>query len=187
MGDRGMSTLITTNIKHPSSSSNNLVLTSGGGVTGAGKILQVVQTLKTDAFTTTSTSAVDITGMSVTITPSSSSNKVLVTVNLAMGTEDDNFTYARLLRGSTELAVADAASDRPRPLFMVYNTNEGIIETRSFTFLDSPSTTSATTYKMQLNCSTSGNAYINRSYRDNDASTYDPRLPSTITAMEVAA
>ncbi len=152
----------------------------------AGSIVQIVQTLKTDTFTTTSTSAVDITGMSVTITPSSSSNKVLVTVNLAMGTDDDNFTYARLLRGSTELAVADAASNRQRPLFMVYNTNEGTIETRSFTFLDSPSTTSATTYKMQLNCSTAGNAYINRSHRDNDASTYDPRLPSTITAMEVA-
>lgn len=153
----------------------------------AGKILQVVQTLKTSAFSTTSQSPVDITGFSVDITPSSSSSKVLVMVNLSMGTEDDNFTYAKLLRGSTVIAEADAASNRPLRMFMVYNNNEGIIETRSFNFLDSPSTTSATTYKMQLNLGASGNGYVNRSYRDNDGSTYDPRMSSSITVMEVGA
>jgi len=152
----------------------------------AGSIVQIVQTLKTDTFTTTSTSSVDITGFSVDITPSSSSNKVLIMVSLAMGTDDANFTYARLLRGSTEIAQGDAASSRARPMFMVYNTNEGTIETRSFNFLDSPGTTSATTYKMQLHCTTAGSAYVNRSHRDNDASTYDPRMSSSITAMEVA-
>ena len=64
-----MSTLITTNIKHPSSSSNNLVLTSGGGVTGAGKILQIQSTTKKDIVSTNSSSFALITGLTVSITP----------------------------------------------------------------------------------------------------------------------
>ena len=151
-----------------------------------GKILQVVQTVKLDTFSTTSTSDVDVTGFSVAITPSSSSNKVLVTVHLALSSQG-MFVYGILRRGSTQIGEADGASNRIRPTFMSFNSNEGTVEHQSFTFLDSPNTTSATTYKMQIRCATSGNAVVNKTYRDTDTVDYDPRVSSTITAMEVAA
>ena len=68
----------------------------------AGNILQVKQTVKLDAFSTTSTTAVDVTGLSVDITPTSSSNKVLVTVSIALSSnQSNNYTYGILKRGST--------------------------------------------------------------------------------------
>ena len=151
-----------------------------------GKILQVVQTVKLDTFSTTSTSDVDVTGFSVAITPSSSSNKVLVMVNLALSSQSV-FVYGILKRGSTQIGEADGASNRLRPTFQSFNANEGVVEHQSFTFLDSPNTTSATTYKMQIRCATAGNATVNKSYRDTDTVDYDPRVSSTITVMEVAA
>ena len=154
----------------------------------AGNILQVKQTVKLDAFSTTSTTAVDVTGLSVDITPTSSSNKVLVTVSIALSSnQSNNYTYGILKRGSTQLAEASAANNRLRPTFVAYNINEGSTEHRVFTFLDSPNTTSATTYKMQVQCSSSGNAYVNRSHRDLDQVSIDARTSSTITVMEVAA
>lgn len=152
----------------------------------AGKILQVVQTVKLDTFSTSSTSDVDVTGFSVSITPSSSSNKVLVMVNLALSSQSV-FVYGILKRGSTQIGEADAASNRLRPTFQSFNTNEGVVEHQNFTFLDSPNTTSATTYKMQIRCATAGNATVNKSYRDSNTTDYDPRVSSTITVMEVAA
>ena len=152
----------------------------------AGKILQVVQTVKLDTFSTNSLSDVDVTGFSVSITPSSSSNKVLVMVNLALSSQSV-FVYGILKRGSTQIGEADAASNRLRPTFQSFNTNEGVVEHQNFTFLDSPNTTSATTYKMQIRCATAGNATVNKSYRDSNTTDYDPRVSSTITVMEVAA
>ena len=153
----------------------------------AGNILQVKQTVKLDSFSTTSTTAVDITGLSVDITPTSTSSKILVMVSLPMGNDDANFTYGVLKRGSTQLGEADGASNRPRPTYMAYDSNEGILHMVSFTFLDSPNTTSATTYKMQLQCASTGTATVGKSFRDNDNVGHDPRMSSTITVMEVAA
>ena len=157
-------------------------LASGVG----GKILQVVQTVKLDTFSSTSLSDVDVPGFSVAITPSSSSNKVLVMVNIALSSQS-MFVYGILKRGSTQIGEADAASNRLRPTLMGFRSNEGTVEHQSFHFLDSPNTTSATTYKMQVRCATSGHLRVNKSYRDTDTVNYDPRVSSTITVMEVAA
>ena len=97
------------------------------------------------------------------------------------------FVYGILKRGSTQIGEADAASNRLRPTLMSFNTNEGEVEHRDFFFLDSPNTTSATTYKMQVRCATSGHLRVNKSYRDTDTVNYDARVSSTITVMEVAA
>ena len=97
----------------------------------AGKILQVVQTVKLDTFSTSSTSDVDVTGFSVSITPSSSSNKVLVMVNLALSSQSV-FVYGILKRGSTQIGEADAASNRLRPTF----------QSVSYTHLTLPTTSS---------------------------------------------
>ena len=163
------------------------VCTSGLTKTGGfGTVLQVKQTVKLDSFSTTSLSDVDVTGFSVAITPTSSSNKVLVMVNLALSSQS-MFVYGILKRGSTQIGEADGASNRLRPTFMSYNTNEGTVEHQNFQFLDSPNTTSETTYKMQVRCATSGHLRVNQTYRDTDTVDYDPRVSSTITVMEIAA
>ena len=79
-------------------------VTSGGG----GGIVQVQQTVKTDVFSSNSSSFHDITGMSVAITPSSSSNKVLINVALSYGGQDNMYAGINLLRGSTIVAQGDA-------------------------------------------------------------------------------
>ena len=153
----------------------------------AGNILQVKQTVKLDTFSTSSTSLVDVTGLSVDITPTATSNKVLVRCSVAMSTFSGNFTYAQLLRGSTFLGEAAAANNRNRPTMMMYQAFDTTLITQNFEFLDSPSTTSATTYKIQLRCATSGTAYVNRTHTDTDGVDVQPRLSSTITVEEVAA
>ena len=66
------------------------------------------------------------------------------------------------------------------------DSNEGIVHAISITHMDEPATTSATTYKIQLQAVSSGNAYVNRSHRDTDTSSYDGRFASSITVMEVS-
>ena len=87
------------------SGGNNLVTSNGSGVitaAGFGKVGQVLQTVKTDTFTSTSTSFTDITGLSVSITPSSTSSKILVMAHvMGHGQNAANHGLFRLLRDST--------------------------------------------------------------------------------------
>ena len=163
-------------------------LTSGTGIGGG--IIQVKSATKTDEFSTTSTSLVDVTGLSVTITPTRSDSKILIMATVNVGVENDNFMYGQLLRGSTHIFRGDAASNRPRRSFMFYNgasdANEGMNATRTITHMDEPATTSATTYKIQIQCATAGEAHVNRSERDTDSSSFDPRVASSITVMEIS-
>ena len=153
----------------------------------AGNILQVKQTVKLDTFSTTSATLVDVTGLSVDITPSSTSSKVLVRCSVAMGCESNTFNYAQLLRGSTFIGEAAAAGNRNRPTMMMYQNFDTTIMMQNFEFLDSPNTTSATTYKIQIRRVQAGTAYIGRSHNDGNGVDVEPRLSSTITVMEVAA
>ena len=185
-----MSRIIVDSIRNSSAGSDGITLSSDGKIAfpnNTGNILQVKQTVKLDSFSTTSTTAVDVTGLSVAITPTSTSSKILVMVSMAMGNDDANFVYGILKRGSTQIGEADGASNRPRPTFMCYDANEGIMHMKSFTFLDSPNTTSSTTYKMQLQCASTGTATVGKSFRDQDTVQFDPRCSSTITVQEVAA
>jgi len=160
--------------------------------TTAGKILQVVSTTKTDSFTTTSTSYTDITGLSVSITPSSSSSKVYVVVhvNSAATTRYASF---RLLRGSTNIAVGtDITGSQEAATFTAgSNTSNSydnlVLRNQSMAVLDTPSTTSATTYKLQgrINYGT-GDLYVNRQPYTDTTSTYVVRTASTIALYEVA-
>ena len=89
------------------SGGNNLVTSNGSGVitaAGFGKIGQVVQTIKTDSFTTTSASYVDITGFSVSITPTSTSSKILVMVTIgALANSGASGSIVNLKRGTTTI------------------------------------------------------------------------------------
>ena len=90
------------------------------------------------------------------------------------------------MRDSTVIDEADAASNRPSVSGQNYDANEGMAGKQVTHFLDSPATTSAVTYKVQIKSALSGyNAYVNKSHRDGDGADYDPRFASSITVMEI--
>ena len=156
-----------------------------------GKILQVVQTVKTDTTSTSGTSYADISGFSVSITPSSTSSKVLVMVSLIIGV--DYQFFARLVRNSTAILLGDSDGSRIQSTFGLYGGGNSIGPFHNgatplpITYLDSPSTTSATTYKVQWKTSYSNYpAYLNRSKNDGNDGNF-ARGASTIIAMEVAS
>ena len=157
----------------------------------AGKILQVIQAVKKNRQTINSTTLVDITGMSVSITPSSASNKVLVNYSLVVFSNAVYYAL-RLLRDSdSTIFIGDenpSATSQNRASFGSYDSSYVIADTIAQSFLDSPNTTSATTYKLQA-YSPYSSAYtigINSGVAL-DNYTYMNNCVSTITAMEVAA
>ena len=156
----------------------------------AGKVLQVLQAVKTDTFSTTSGSKVDITGLSVAITPSSSSNKVLITarINIGLNRTAPYLYPIFLLRGSTEICIHDSASNRTRATTGGQWGASANDPTFDYTvnFLDSPSSTSALTYKLQMFSESSGTAYVNRGVENDGDSAITGRFTSAITVMEIA-
>lgn len=156
------------------------------GGAGGGKVLQVVSTNKTDTFSTSSTSLTDLTGLSVSITPSSASSKILVftSINYSIGVTVGQ-AYFQLLRGATAIAQGDAAGSRSRTTSQGGPAYTYLMTNYSLQFLDSPATTSTTTYKIQTRV-TNATCYVNRTEDDTDSAVY-PRGISTITVMEIAA
>lgn len=157
----------------------------------AGAVLQVVQAVKTDTFTTSSTSFVDVTGLSVSITPTSTSSKILVFYSTSMGiNRGDQYSGGlRLVRNSTAIYVGDASGSRIQASNWAWGyptvTGYYCIFTLSGSFLDSPATTSATTYKLQAASGyTSETVSINRDGR-NDNFSGTGVVPSQITVMEI--
>ena len=156
----------------------------------SGTVLQVVSTTKTDSFSAQSASLVDITGLSVAITPSATSSKVLIMVQCHIVGDNSNLLL-QLLRGSTAIYQGDASGSRGRGSMVgLYDASNGTgaygAGANHIHFLDSPSTTSATTYKLQGAVLDSANTfYIGRTQYDGDNANAS-RVPSTITAMEIA-
>lgn len=146
-----------------------------GAVSRSGGILQVVSTTKTDTFSTTSTSFTDVTGLSATITPRSTSSKVLALAKIGIGMNNQYFRF-NLLRNSTAIAQPDAGTF---PASGIMEFGSLITNVVSFDFLDSPSTTSSTTYKIQAAVN-AGTGYVNRDTSGNRT------VVSTLTLIEVA-
>ena len=157
------------------------------GTLPTGSVLQVVSASKTDTFSTSSTSYVDITGLSVSITPSSSSSKILIMFSGQFTSATAvNSAGIQLTRAASAIFIGDASSSEVRATAMAYGNNADSQYSGSFSFLDSPATTSSTTYAIQLRCNTAGTAYLNRSSNSNGTAT-DFRTSSSITVMEIAA
>jgi hypothetical protein len=153
----------------------------------SGRVLQVVSTTKTDTFSTTSGSYVDVTGFSVSITPTSATSKIYAVVTLGFCCASGTRAAFQLVRGSTAVGIGDASGSRTTASSSGGVSSPATLESTSFSFLDSPSTTSATTYKVQIAfIDTSGTLYVNRTVNDEDAASR-PRTASTITLMEIAA
>ena len=161
------------------------------GLTAAGNAgigSNVVSTTKTDVFTTASTSFTALTGLSATITPTSATSKILVTATVMVGANSNNIGYLQLLRGASDLIVADSPGSRTASWtgFMANFASAGfVVAPQTVTFLDSPSTTAATTYSVNIRVN-GGTWYVNRSEQDENNAD-NVRGVSTITAIEVAA
>jgi hypothetical protein len=156
---------------------------------GGGKVLQVVSTTKTDAFTTTSTSYVDVTGYSVTITPSASTSKILIMYDINVNTDPATHDgRSQLMRDSTAIKIGDASGSQPRVTIQKVSANYyNDLTGQGGTFLDSPATTSAVTYKIQVQKFGGVAGDILCVNRTEDDTSSRPRGACTITVMEIGA
>jgi len=154
-----------------------------------GKILQVVQAVKTDTTSTTSTSWSDISGLSVSITPTSASSKFLVGYDCVFSAAGGRYSGGvKIQRNGTDIFLGDADGSKTRATSWVWSDDTSYTMYQVSTqFLDSPATTSSLTYKLQFISGYSGvSFYLNRNYEEAvDASTRG-RVPSQIIVMEVA-
>ena len=153
-----------------------------------GHVIQTLQSQKTDTFTTSSVvnsgGYVDITGLSINITPASSSSKFLVMAKVSGMIWNHGHTFFRLLRDSTTIGVATGTGNRIATFSSTGTGDSWATADHVTSCLDSPNTASQITYKVQGACEY-GALYVNRSSRDTDA-WYDARTTSEITVMEIA-
>ena len=170
---------------------NRIVPRDGLPSGSVGGIIQIKSKHITDYFTTNSGTYVDVTGMSVSITPKFNTSKILVMVTLRTAmSEDDRWSAYILLRDSQILFDGTAEGSRTQcsmwHIPFVGTGTGNTFQNQNMTFLDSPSSTSALTYKLQVKVQSGATAYVNRSMNDANAD-YGPRTSSSITVMEVSA
>ena len=163
---------------------NNIITSDGSGsvTLGAafpavGKIGQVVNTTKTDTFSTTSGSYTDVTGLSAAITPSATSSKIFVILSLYIsGDTQTANNFIKLVRDSTGLQESIVRIPQEnQAVYRKYNV--------SVTDFDSPSSTSELTYKAQA-LTNSGTLYVNRAANTGG---FSATSTATLTLMEVLA
>jgi hypothetical protein len=144
---------------------------------GGGKVLQVIQDLQTGLVQTTSTSF-QSTGLSVSITPSSATSKILVLGSISIAkTAGANATSVKLQikRGATAIMDMGAQSA------FTNDSSSNDVGFSAICFLDSPSTTSATTYAIEFASSVSGQTVYVNNYGPTDT------VVSSIVVMEIGA
>jgi hypothetical protein len=176
-----------------------LILSGSSGLSGnvgtttkemlpAGSVLQVVQALKTDLFSTTSTSFVDVAGWAASITPLSASSKILVLADAYVNTSN-TANAGKLQRNGVDVFLGNASGSKSRSSFgAAWGGGDGgggnAGSQWSLSFLDSPNTTASLTYKIVV-ASFGGQAlWVGGTYGSADAS-YSQVLPTTITLMEI--
>jgi len=162
-------------------------ISNSGTASGFGKVLQVLQAVKTDTYTHASNTYTDLTGITLDITPSATSSKILVMTQLSMAVDNGGQPGLKLLRDSTALNLGASASSRIQATTTYFTEATWEMMPVSIIYLDSPSSTSALTYKVQGRTAGSGNTlYLNRSALDSDSDSYY-RAGSSITLMEIGA
>jgi hypothetical protein len=161
------------------------------GITGS--ILQVVSTTITSTFTTTSIISTSgggaaVTGLSAAITPTSSTNKILVTVTLnIMGQAGATQAFAYIARGTTPIGTGLAEGSRPGIGGRYYLNDSNVSGMIWMQFLDSPATTNGLTYNVYVGTeNASYTTYVNRTQSDGNQLN-GARGSSTITVMEIVA
>jgi hypothetical protein len=136
-------------------------------------------------FTTTSDSFTEVTGLSVSITPSSASNKVLVMYSAGFGTS--NLSYHQLRRGGTEIAPVNTDSGYYSGWSCGEVNDSNWMGVANIAYLDSPSSTSSLTYSVYCRSRNTGvTTTVNRSVNDTSGAGESIRGASYIIAMEIA-
>ena len=166
---------------------NRIVPRDGLPAGSSGGIIQVKMGTFTGKFNTASSTMVD-SGLSVTITPTRSDSKILVQVSLGSlsNNERQKRAFMNIVRDSTNVLVGDAATGHEvTAALSTRSSDDNYIQVPvSFMVLDSPATTSAITYKVQLSKgSDSGTVYLNGSAGGDSMS---GNTASTIIVMEVS-
>tara|TARA_Y100000816_G_scaffold264550_1_gene223761 strand:+ start:612 stop:1127 length:516 start_codon:yes stop_codon:yes gene_type:complete len=161
-------------------------------LTTSGRIVQVVQGVKSDTQSITANLATKdtVTGLNATITPTSSSSKVLVQLNMHVGASIDTHVAGLILRDTTEIGLADANGSRTRNSFacgLKATSADWCTAMLSQSVLDSPATTSATTYSVKLGGNGSATVTVNFDERNQGSTTDTSICMSSITLMEVLA
>ena len=174
---------------------SQVLQTNGSGVLSfatpsGGKVLQVVSTLKTDAFSTSSTADdVVITGLSATITPTSASSKILVFSHITVASNLASGMHYRILRNSTGVGIGNIAGKTG----MGFVTDAGqadsnrAITTGAYNFLDEPSSTSALTYQAVLTMFNGGVTVRINTNSNLGGQSFDDAFTSGITLIEIGA
>ncbi len=201
-----MSRVIANSYRHTGASADAITLDSSGNVTfpanvtcsgtatgmGGGKILQVLQTVKTDVFSTNSTSYVAVTGLTQAITAASTSNKILINITLYGGNSGSQYAVAfKLAKDSTAMdgntIGAASGNDQESGTFRFRNSADTHAEEASFMYLDTPADTNSHTYGLLMKVFNS--SYYGRlgTTGTNGNYTQHMRCPCTITVMEVSA
>lgn len=159
-----------------------------------GSILQVVQTIKTNNFQTTTAGTdtwVDITGLSASITPSSTSSKILIFTEIQGAGLGIYYTLCafRWTRNSAALtgALGDTRTNwfRATAGFQRASFDGNSSFRVNMTYLDSPGSTSTQTYQVQGQVESSGFC-INRTLNDTGSAAYSATAASSITLLEVS-
>lgn len=171
------------------------ILTSNSST---GKVLAYQNAVKTDTQTTASTSYVDITGLSITMTPASAASRFRIDYHVNFGVSPSVYSgsvrLVKVVGGTTtdDIYVGDAAGSRRRTSNFTWSTNAGYgaypMAVFSGSLIHHPNTTSAVTFKVQFvsHYTNSFYVYVNRNQNDGDSSSHG-RGASSITVMELAA
>ena len=167
---------------------NRIIPRDGLPSGSSGGIIQVKSVVKTDLFNTASSSFTDITGLSVSITPTRADSKILFQFHLGSFQNQNNSSraFVRMVRDSTAICVGDAATGHECTAAVCSRASDDN-HTQfpvSMQFLDSPSTTSAVTYKLQASCGNDGGTIYLNSPGTVDAQSGN--TASTITVMEIS-
>lgn len=177
-------------VKYNTFSVGDAVPASGGTFTGnvniPGHVVQAQSTFYNTEQTITTTTYTDV--MSVNITPTSTSSKVLVIVHLQCNKQNNHSGLAKVLRDSTAIGGGLGGGSLDANVWFTFReANQYHIQSCTGQFLDSPSTTSQITYKVQV--ATTGSsypAYINRTREGGNSYRYVSNNGSSITVMEIA-
>ena len=212
------SRLVVNSVRHTGASADGITLDSSGNVTfpanatcsgtatgfGGGKILQVVPVYKGDRFTTGSTSFVDVTGLSVTITPTAANSTILLQGAIHAGTRQSNLDHAGGIRVMRSIAGGTFSNDnklnglsdgnRDRITFRLasisYNSDH-INGGFGFCGVDDPSYSvgNAIVYKVQIVCQSGSHPSIvnGSAANSNNGDIYAARSMSSLIAMEIGA
>ena len=173
---------------------------TSGDLKGGG-ILQIVTKFKKDAQiisgsgNVTQNQEYTITGLSLTIKPSRSSNLVWVQGFVSHNCDSNQQASFYVSRNGTNVTpIGDAGSGNQKRVFVSAQGNQDyhsdwVVKNTPFWFMDNPATTSAITYQVGViaGVSNTANIWINRSERDQAGTGYDYRAVSNVTAWEVAA